>query len=103
MSILIFFISLGILILVHELGHFWVARKSGVIVEEFGLGFPPRIFSRKKGDTLYSINLIPLGGFVKLAGEEDPENPKGFLAQPPLKKIAITLAGVVANFILIFV
>ncbi|MEK7673835.1 MAG: M50 family metallopeptidase [Patescibacteria group bacterium] len=102
MSILIFFISLGILILVHELGHFWVARKSGVIVEEFGLGFPPRIFSRKKGDTLYSINLIPLGGFVKLAGEEDPENPKGFLAQPPLKKIAITLAGVVANFILIY-
>jgi regulator of sigma E protease len=116
MSILIFLISLSILILVHELGHFWIARKSGVAVEEFGLGFPPRLLAWQKkhglprittrinaeNGTVYSVNLIPLGGFVKLKGEENPADPKGFLAQPPLKKIAITIAGILANFVLVY-
>lgn len=102
MSILIFFISLSVLILVHEFGHFFVARKTGVVVEEFGIGFPPKLLSRKIGETIFSINLIPLGGFVKLQGEEDPNNPTGFLSQPPLKKIAITIAGILMNFILVY-
>ena len=70
MSILIFILILGILVLVHEFGHFIAAKKKGVLVEEFGFGFPPRIFGKKFGETIYSINLIPFGGFVKLFGEE---------------------------------
>jgi regulator of sigma E protease len=70
MSIIIFIISLAILILVHEFGHFIVAKKSGIRVDEFGLGLPPRIWGKKFGETLYSINWIPFGGFVKIFGED---------------------------------
>ena len=69
MTILIFIITLSILVLVHELGHFLMAKKMGVKVEEFGIGLPPKIFGIKKGETLYSVNLLPIGGFVKLFGE----------------------------------
>lgn len=109
---LIFLIILIILVLIHELGHFIAAKKSGVLVEEFGFGFPPRIFGKKFGETLYSINLVPLGGFVKLYGEEYHEgekkkpdakhNPKhrAFVHKTPLQKTIIITAGVVMNFIL---
>ncbi len=70
MSIILFFIVLAILILSHEFGHFIFAKKAGVRVDEFGFGFPPRIWGVKKGETLYSINLIPFGGFVKIHGED---------------------------------
>jgi regulator of sigma E protease len=70
MSIIIFIISLAILILVHEFGHFIVAKKSGIRVDEFGLGFPPRLLAKKWGDTTYTINAIPFGGFVKIFGED---------------------------------
>ncbi len=70
MSIIIFLIILAVLILVHEFGHFIVAKKSGIRVDEFGLGFPPKIFGKKFGGTLYSINAIPFGGFVKIFGED---------------------------------
>ena len=70
MTIIIFIITLSILVLVHEFGHFLMAKKMGVKVEEFGIGLPPRLFGMKKGETLYSVNLLPLGGFVKLFGEE---------------------------------
>ncbi|OGD50396.1 hypothetical protein A2608_03520 [Candidatus Azambacteria bacterium RIFOXYD1_FULL_44_10] len=73
MTIIIFIIVLAILILVHEFGHFIIAKRAGLVVEEFGFGFPPRIFSFKKGDTIYSINLLPLGGFVKILGEDGKE------------------------------
>ncbi len=73
MIIILFIIILAILILVHEFGHFIVAKKTGMRVDEFGIGFPPKIFSVKKGETEYSINLIPLGGFVKIFGE-DPDD-----------------------------
>lgn len=75
MSIIIFIIVLGVLIFVHELGHFIFAKKTGMLVEEFALGFPPRIFSFRKGETKYSLGLIPIGGFVKILGEEydDPK------------------------------
>lgn len=108
-----FFVILSILVFVHELGHFLVARLVGVTVEEFGFGLPPRLFGRKiKGKgTLYSINALPIGGFVRLAGE-DEESPPEFHGPPPAKyshffwaksrmqRSAILLAGVTMNFVL---
>jgi len=69
-TVIIFFIIFSILILVHELGHFLTAKKAGVRVEEFGFGYPPRLLGKKLGETLYSLNLIPFGGFVRLYGHE---------------------------------
>lgn len=79
MNILIFLIILVLLVLVHEFGHFIVAKKAGVRVDEFGIGFPPRIWGKKFGETLYSINILPFGGFVKIFGEnaESLETPQG--------------------------
>ena len=73
MSIIIFIIVLVVLILVHEFGHFISAKKSGIRVDEFGIGFPPRIIGKKIGETIYSLNLIPFGGFVKIFGEDPNE------------------------------
>jgi RIP metalloprotease RseP len=70
-SIIIFFLILGLLVLIHEFGHFVAAKKQGILVEEFGFGFPPRIWGIKKGETLYSINAIPLGGFVRVYTEKN--------------------------------
>ena len=75
-SILVFLVVLSVLVLVHELGHFLVARKQGVWVEEFGFGLPPRIIGKKIGETIYSINLFPFGGFVRLHGEDGDERLK---------------------------
>ncbi len=102
MNILFFIISLSFLVLVHEFGHFIVAKKSGVGVEEFGIGFPPALFKFKKNGTIYSFNLLLLGGFVRLAGEDDPNVKNGFLSQPVRKKILITIAGIVMNFLLVY-
>jgi regulator of sigma E protease len=105
---LIFFIILSILILIHELGHFIVARWVGVTVEEFGLGLPPRIWGKKIRGTIYSINWLPIGGFVKLAGEDDGDH-KGltqksakhlFWARSKKERSAILVAGVTMNFLL---
>ncbi|MEK9194627.1 MAG: site-2 protease family protein, partial [Patescibacteria group bacterium] len=71
MIILFVIIGLSLLILVHELGHFLTAKIFGVKVEEFGLGFPPRLFGKKRGETTYSVNALPFGGFVKIYGEDD--------------------------------
>lgn len=102
MTILIFIIVLAVLVLAHEWGHFIVAKKAGLTVEEFGFGFPPRLFGFKKGETTYSINLLPLGGFVKILGEDGAEtdNPKSFAAQSVLTRSLITASGVTMNFIL---
>lgn len=102
MTILIFLVSLSLLVFVHELGHFGVAKRAGVPVEEFGLGFPPALFKWRRGGTVYSINFLLFGGFVKLAGEADPNIPNGFLAQPASKKILISLAGVLMNLVLAY-
>src|SRR5687768_17975627 len=61
---------LGFLILIHELGHYWGARRSGIRVEEFGIGLPPRVCGKQRGDTLWSLNAIPMGGFVRFLGED---------------------------------
>ena len=71
LTILIFVTILSVVVLIHELGHFLVAKKLGVKIEEFGFGLPPRIFGKKIGETTYSINLLPIGGFVKLYGEDE--------------------------------
>ena len=76
---IVFIIVLGVLVFVHEAGHFFMAKKSGMKVEEFGFGFPPRIWGIKKGETTYSINWIPFGGFVKILGEDGTdESPRSF-------------------------
>lgn len=116
--------GLSLLILGHEAGHFFAAKMFGLKVDEFGFGFPPRMFAKKIGETEYSLNWLPFGGFVKIGGERgelaliedelpvpaapvtaaaaaEPEDPKRlFYAQPAWKKAVIVLAGVFTNFIL---
>lgn len=100
--ILVFIFILGLLIFVHEFGHFLTAKKAGVKVEEFGFGFPPRLFGVKRGETTYSLNLIPLGGFVKIKGEtgEYPDDPDSFSHKKPWKRAIILSSGVLMNFLL---
>ena len=102
MTILIFIIILALLVLSHEFGHFIVAKKTGMEVEEFGFGFPPRLFSIKKGGTLYSFNALPLGGFVKIKGEEGgfSDEPDSFASKPAYTRLLVLAAGVVFNFVL---
>lgn len=90
------------LILVHELGHFLAAKRAGMKVEEFGIFFPPRLFSVKKGETVYSLNLVPLGGFVKIFGEEGKheKDPRSFAAQPISQRALVLSAGVLMNILL---
>ncbi len=106
MSIIIFLIILAVLILVHEFGHFIVAKKSGIRVDEFGLGFPPKIFGKKWGSTLYTLNAIPFGGFVKIFGEDShgevlsEEDKKGsFVYKPKWIQALVLVAGVTFNII----
>ncbi len=99
MTELIVFVGLILLVLVHELGHFAAAKAFGMYVEEFGIGFPPRLFSRKRGETRYSLNLIPLGGFVKLHGELDGTQSRSFMREKAWKRAIVLVAGVVMNFI----
>lgn len=101
LTILIFIAILVILILIHEFGHFAVAKLSGVKVKEFAFGFPPRLFSVVKGGTRYSLNAIPLGGYVSLLGEDEAVKEKGSYYSAKLwQKIAIVGTGVVMNFLL---
>ncbi len=123
-TIIFFIIILGVLVFVHEFGHFIVAKKSGMQVDEFGFGFPPRIggvyksggkwkfiFGSKQptdidqGNTVYSLNAIPLGGFVKIVGEnnEDETNPKSFINKGFWPRLFTLVAGVVMNVILAWV
>ncbi|MCK5022236.1 MAG: RIP metalloprotease RseP [Candidatus Pacebacteria bacterium] len=111
MSILIFIIVLAFLILVHELGHFIFAKKSGMLVEEFSIGFPPHIFSFKKGETKYSIGAIPFGGYVKIFGEdylesnssEEKNSHRRFTNQSKKAQALVLAAGVFFNFLLAWV
>ena len=100
-TFLIFMAVLGVLVLVHEWGHFIVARRSGMRVDEFGFGFPPRLFGVKRGETIYSINWIPFGGFVKIYGEDgdDREKPTSFCSKSISARLKVIVAGVVMNFL----
>jgi len=95
-----FFLLLLVLILAHELGHFFTAKLFKVKVEEFGIFLPPRIFSFKKGETVYSLNAIPLGGFNKLAGEEDPSVPGSLASKKIPVRLLVLSAGSLMNIIL---
>ncbi len=117
-TIIAFVLILSVLVLIHELGHFLVAKKLGIKVEEFGFGFPPRVFGVRKGETLYSINLLPVGGFVKLFGEDSAgggsvkdlkkgeekisgkDLKRAFFARPIWQRFTVVVAGVVMNFFL---
>ena len=98
---LIFIAVIGVLVLVHEYGHFVMARRSGMRVEEFGFGFPPRLFGIKKGETIYSINWIPFGGFVKILGEDGDQrdNPKSFGSKSISARLKVIVAGVTMNLL----
>ncbi len=102
LTIITFVIVLGIVVLIHEIGHFTSARLLGVKVEEFGIGFPPRVFGYKKNDTIYSINLIPVGGFVKIKGEDGSAttDKDSFGSQAIWKRFIIISAGVIMNVVL---
>ncbi len=96
----VFIILLGPLMFVHELGHFLAAKRAGIRVEEFGMGFPPRAVTlAKRGDTIYSLNWLPIGAFVRMTGEEDPTDPHSFAAQPKRWRFITLFAGPAMNFV----
>ena len=94
---LLIFPVLGFLVFVHELGHFATARAFGIKVTEFGFGFPPRMFGVRYGDTLYSLNWIPIGGFVRMVGEEDPAEPGSFAGKGVGVRMLVLVAGAFMN------
>ncbi|MFC1700291.1 RIP metalloprotease [Patescibacteria group bacterium] len=109
MSILVFILILSGLVVIHEFGHFIVSKLNGITVEEFGIGYPPKIFGKKFGETLYSINLLPFGGFVKITGSdiEDDEDeskyrhdPNSFVNKTAWQKAKVIGAGACMNLIL---
>jgi regulator of sigma E protease len=105
-NIVLLLAILVVLVVIHELGHFVVARRSGVRVHEFGVGFPPRarVLGRDSQGTEYTLNWLPIGGFVKLEGEEgESDDPQAFVRKPLRTRITILLAGVAMNFLLAFI
>lgn len=114
-TILVFILILSVLVIVHEAGHFFVAKLLKIKVEEFGFGLPPRAFGFKYGETLYSINWLPIGGFVKLYGEDEAgsgsislkkqkvdkkDAHRAFFSRPKWQKALVISAGVIMNFVL---
>ncbi len=101
-NIVLLLFILVTLVVLHELGHFVAARMAGVRVHEFGIGFPPRALILRRGpETVYTLNWLPIGGFVRLEGEDgDSEDPRSFVRQPLRTRLLILLAGVAMNFLL---
>lgn len=101
-TILLFLLLLSVLVFVHELGHFLMARAMGMKVEEFGFGFPPKAFGIRKGGVLYSVNWIPIGGFVRIKGENgnDRDHQDSFASKKPWQRFLVLVAGVAMNFFL---
>ncbi len=103
LSILAAIICFGVIILIHELGHFFVAKKCGVRVLEFAIGMGPAIFSKQIGETKYSLRLLPIGGYCAMDGEdESKDDPRAFRSRPVWQRILVTVAGAVMNIILGF-
>lgn len=99
MYILLAILVFGILIAVHELGHFLVAKACGVRVDEFAIGMGPAIWKKQKGETLYTVRCLPIGGFCAMAGEDEAVNdPRAFTSQPAWKRFLILCAGAFMNF-----
>jgi len=101
--IVLFVVALFVAVCLHELGHFIASKRAGVQVEEFGIGIPPRLFGIKRGETTYSVNAIPIGAFVKAAGENDPTVPRSLAGKGPWTRLGIYAAGPVVNIFLAFV
>jgi regulator of sigma E protease len=108
-SLLSFVVALGALVFVHELGHFLVAKRVGVRVQRFSIGFGPVVFARTRGETEYAVSAIPMGGYVKMLGEDDDdeegvarEPERAFSTQPVWKRAAIVGAGPAMNFVFAF-
>jgi len=99
LDILSVILIIVLLILAHEFGHFLTAKLSGVKVEEFGLGYPPRLAAFRVGETVYSLNLLPLGGFVRLLGEEDPTNPRSLAGKPIPIRTLVLISGAAMNIL----
>ena len=97
---LLIFPVLTLLVFVHELGHFAMAKRFGIKVTEFGFGIPPRIAGFRYGETIYSINWIPIGGFVRMMGEEDPTDPRSLARQAVWKRAIVLVAGSFMNLLL---
>ncbi len=111
-TILLFLAVLFVLVLVHEWGHYITAKKTGMRVDEFGIGFPPRLFGMRKGETEYTLNALPLGGFVRIYGEalvhgegeeQDPDHHRAMWARPKWAQALVLVAGVTMNVILAWV
>src|SRR4030042_2227839 len=102
LTVVSFIVIFSIVILIHELGHFYFARKAGMRVEELGIGLPPRIWGTKKGETIYSINWIPVGGFVRVYGEggEHERDERSFASKTAAQRIWFIVGGVLMNFLL---
>ncbi|HSI21290.1 MAG TPA: site-2 protease family protein [Verrucomicrobiae bacterium] len=106
LTLIAFLLILGVLVFIHELGHFAVAKWMGMKVDEFAIGFPPRIWSKRKGETLYSLNAIPFGGYVKIHGEtpeSQDEDPRSFEQKSVWARMAVIVAGVTMNVLFAFV
>lgn len=109
MSVILFLVVLFVLVLVHEWGHFIVAKKTGMKVDEFGIGFPPKAFGIKWGETEYTLNWLPIGGFVRIYGEDlneaerigekSPDSHRAFSARPKWAQALVLVAGVVMNIV----
>lgn len=100
MYIIMAILGFSLLIIVHELGHFIMAKVNGIKVEEFSIGMGPEIFSKKGKETQYSLRLFPIGGYVKMLGEEEvSDDERSFSSKSPLRRITVILAGVTMNII----
>ncbi|MFN8555863.1 MAG: M50 family metallopeptidase [Dehalococcoidia bacterium] len=99
-SVLPFLGILVALVVVHELGHYFTAKAAGIKVLEFGIGYPPKLWGKRFGETEYTINALPLGGFVRMLGEEDPSDPESFAAKPRWVRVIVLLSGAAMNAIL---
>jgi len=105
-TVVVFLLILGVLIFVHELGHYAVAKWTGMRVDEFAIGFPPRLVAWKRGETTYALNLVPFGGYVKIHGENpehQDDDPRSFDKKSVWARIAVIVAGVTMNLLFAFV
>ena len=101
LTVLSFLLVLSVLVLAHEIGHFVAARRAGIRVQEFGFGIPPRLFGFRRGGTLFSVNLLPLGGFVRMKGENAaPDEPDSFSSKSRARRALVLVAGAGMNLIL---
>lgn len=104
MTIVALAVVLSILVLIHELGHFLAAKRANIRVEEFGFGYPPRLLALGRlGETVYTLNAIPFGGFVRMTGEEDPTIPRSLAGKSKLTRLTVLGAGAAMNLLLAFV